>query len=74
MIKTGRMIVQTPEHITTVSEGDGIWINSCILHYAIADPACELNSVVYSSSLISEDQASAIYQRYLSPADPLQKA
>jgi AraC-like DNA-binding protein len=67
MIKTGRMIVQTPEHITTVSKGDGIWINSCILHYAIADPACELNSVVYSSSLISEDQSSAIYQRYLSP-------
>ena len=67
MIKTGRMIVQTPDHITTLCQGDAIWINSCILHYAIADPSCELNSVVYSSALISEDNTSAIYQRYLSP-------
>lgn len=66
-IKKGALKVITPADETVVPEGSGIWINSGILHYACADPACELHSMVFSIRLLAADSSSAIARKYLIP-------
>lgn len=66
-IKTGNLKLQIPEKTYHLKQGEGIAINSNILHTAEAEPYCELQSLVFSPLLITGNTASVFAEKYISP-------
>ena len=52
-VKNGKIKLQIPSKTYFLEKGDCFVINSNILHYAIAEPQCELQSLVFHSTLIT---------------------
>lgn len=66
-IKAGMLKIQIPANTYILNTGDCFIINSGILHYAIANPMCELHSLVFSPALITGNQDSVFAKKYLLP-------
>lgn len=66
-IKKGTLKLQIPATTYIMNEGDCAAINTNILHYAVAPLSCELNSLVFSSSIITGSISSTFYQKYMQP-------
>lgn len=64
-IKSGQCRVQVPGEEHTLKEGMVAVINANTLHYAVGDPLFELESFVFSHLLITGDESSVFYQRYI---------
>lgn len=66
-VKTGTLKIQIPSKSYILHAGDCMIINSGILHCAIANPECELHSLVFSPALITGSQTSVFAKKYISP-------
>ncbi|WMC91795.1 AraC family transcriptional regulator [Kineothrix sp. MB12-C1] len=66
-IAEGTMKVQIPGKAFKVREGEAAFINSGILHRAVADPRCEYRSLVFSDMLITGSKNSIFAQKYIEP-------
>ncbi|MEY8337135.1 AraC family transcriptional regulator [Lachnospiraceae bacterium 62-35] len=66
-VKNGTIKLKIPTKTYFLEKGDCIMINSNILHYAIAAPQCELESLVFHPTLITGNNISAFAEKYLSP-------
>ncbi len=64
-IKSGQCRVQVPGEEHTLTEGTIAVINSNTLHYATGDPLFELESFVFSHLLITGDESSVFYRKYI---------
>ncbi len=61
------MTVKIPGRTFLLEPGDGIFLNTNILHFAAADPPCLLRSLVFAPSLITGSDTSAFAKKYLTP-------
>jgi len=50
-----------------LTPGDGFIVNSNVLHYAVAEPLCELHSIVFSPLLITGWEGSIFAEKYIGP-------
>ncbi len=66
-ILEGQMKLMVPNRTIHLKAGEICFINANILHYAEGDPKCTLQSFVFHPYLISGNDYSAIYRRYMSP-------
>lgn len=67
-LKEGCLSIKTiPSTSFTIQQGDLFAINSNILHYGIPVGTCRLQSLVFSSSLVSGDDTSVFAQKYMQP-------
>lgn len=66
-IEDGILTLRTPSFAFTLKKGDGIFINSGILHYAVATPFCSIYSILFHTDLICREQDLIFYQNYLKP-------
>ena len=66
-ISEGGMQVQIPGKTFHLKKGESLFINANILHHAVAEPYCELHSLVFSSSLIAGAGNSVFAQKYMDP-------
>lgn len=66
-IEQGQMHVEIPSNSFLLEKGDGIIINSNILHYAAAALECELHSLVFSPALISGSEDFVFAKKYVQP-------
>lgn len=65
-VKEGALSLKLPSKTYTLNRGDCAILNARVLHDAIAEPYCELDSFVFSSKLIGEE-TSVYYKKYLAP-------
>lgn len=63
----GNMQVQIPGKTFHLIEGESIFINAGILHHAIAEPYCELHSLVFSETLMTGAKESVFARKYIDP-------
>lgn len=66
-VKEGAVKFKIPNKSFDLKAGDCIAINSNVLHYAIAQPQCELHSLVFSPLLITGNDTSVFANKYLDP-------
>ena len=66
-VKEGALKLKIPTKVFDLKAGDCIAINSNVLHYAIAQPECELHSLVFSPLLITGNDKSVFATKYLEP-------
>lgn len=66
-VKEGALKLKIPTKTFDLIAGDCIAINSNVLHYAIAQPQCELHSLVFSPLLITGNDSSVFATKYLEP-------
>lgn len=66
-VKEGVMKLQVPARTYHLKQGDCLVINANIPHFAVADPLCELHSLVFSRALITGTEDSVFARRYLLP-------
>lgn len=66
-IEDGILTLRTPSFQFTLKKGDGIFINSGILHYAVAAPFCSIYSILFHTNLVCCDKDLIFYQKYLNP-------
>lgn len=66
-IKSGNLILKIPEKTFHLKQGEGIAINSNILHFAAAKSRCELHSFVFSPLLITGSADSVFAEKYITP-------
>lgn len=66
-IYRGNLEVQIPGKTFHLKQGESVFINSNILHRAIAEPYCELHSLVFSTLLVTGTQNSVFAERYIEP-------
>ena len=66
-VKEGQLMLQIPGSILHLRQGDAMFINSNILHFAIAEPYCELWSLVFHPIFISGQKGSLIEKKYIKP-------
>lgn len=66
-IEKGRMTAKVPSQTFHLKEGDLLIINGNTLHYAIADPECDLRSFVFSPTLVTGSDDSALASKYIRP-------
>lgn len=66
-IAEGQMTAKIPSKTFLLKKGDTLVINGNTLHYAIADPECDLRSFVFSPSLITGTEDSALAAKYIRP-------
>lgn len=66
-LKTGKLKLQIPGEIFHLNAGELFFINSNILHCAIAEPYCEIQSLVFSPLLIIGSENSIFATKYLIP-------
>lgn len=66
-VKDGTLKLKIPGKSFLIEKGCCLAINSNILHYAIADPECELNSLVFSPTLITGNNDSVYAKKYVLP-------
>lgn len=63
----GELKLQTPSSSFTLTKGEGVFINSGVLHYAIASPVCTIRSVLFHPDLICGNKESLYYTKYVGP-------
>ena len=66
-LKSGQMNVCIPQDRFLIKAGDLIIINGGIIHYAKADPEGDLQSLVFSPSLIYGTEDSVFSKKYIKP-------
>jgi len=66
-IKSGNLELRIPSKTFHLTEGACMIINSNVLHYAIAEPRCELQSLVFHPTLITGTNDSVFSVKYLHP-------
>lgn len=66
-IKSGNLKLKLPEKTFHLTPGDGFIVNSNVLHYAAAEPLCELHSIVFSPLLITGWEGSVFAEKYIGP-------
>lgn len=66
-IEDGALTLQTPSFHFILKKGDGIFVNSGVLHYAVAAPFCSIYSVLFHTDLICCEKDLIFYQKYLKP-------
>lgn len=66
-IKSGNLKLQIPEKTFHLKQGEGIAVNSNILHSAAAEPYCELQSFVFNPLLITGSADSVFAEKYITP-------
>lgn len=66
-VKNGKIKLQIPSKTYFLEKGDCFVINSNILHCAIAEPQCELQSLVFHSTLITGSNGAVFATKYLLP-------
>lgn len=72
-IRTGQMEIMVPSKSLTVNEGEMIVINSNVLHYGKSIADTQINSFVFSTSLISGGENYIFYKKYIKPLLSLNK-
>lgn len=72
-IRTGQMEIMVPSKSLTVNEGEMIVINSNVLHYGKSIADTQINSFVFSASLISGGENYIFYKKYIKPLLSLNK-
>ncbi len=70
-IKKGALRLMVPGNTLYLKKGEGIFINSKILHYAEAQDYCVIHSLVFHPSLIGADN-SIFAQKYIYPLTNVQ--
>jgi AraC-like DNA-binding protein/mannose-6-phosphate isomerase-like protein (cupin superfamily) len=66
-LQSGQMKLQVPGKTYHLQQGEAIFINSNVLHFAIAEKYCELLSLVFHSSLVTGQDKSVFAQKYIIP-------
>ncbi len=66
-IQSGQMKLQIPGKTFHLKEGQSFFINGNILHYAIAEPLCELHSLVFHPTLMIGHKESVFATKYINP-------
>ncbi len=66
-IEKGTLEIEIPSNTFTISQGDGIFINSGILHHAIAAPLCTIHSILFHSDLVCGSKKSTFFINYINP-------
>lgn len=66
-IASGRMIVRVPSEEFLLTAGDLVAINGNTLHYCIADPECELRSLVFLPTLVTGADTLVYETKYVRP-------
>ncbi len=66
-IEDGALTLRTPSFHFTFKKGEGIFINSGIMHYAVAAPFCSIYSILFHTDLICSEKDQVFYQKYLRP-------
>ncbi|WP_294151690.1 AraC family transcriptional regulator [uncultured Clostridium sp.] len=66
-IKSGNLKLQIPEKTFHLKQGEGIAVNSNILHSAAAKPYCELQSFVFNPLFITGSADSVFAEKYITP-------
>lgn len=69
IVTSGILKLDVPNSTLTVKAGEVVFINSSVLHSAMAagDSACELKSFVFAPKLVFGSTESAIEQKYVRP-------
>ena len=67
MISEGTLTVNVPGNEMVLEAGDGIWINSGVLHSARAVSDCGFRTLVFSPLLVCGSVDSAISRKYIEP-------
>lgn len=66
-IEKGQMTAKVPSQTFLLKAGDILAVNGNTLHYAMAAPECDLRSFVFSPSLITGSDDSALAVKYIRP-------
>lgn len=66
-VKFGNIKIKIPSNEFNLCEGNLIIFNQDVLHYAEFDSTCEIQSLVFSPILISNNEQSAIFTKILDP-------
>lgn len=66
-IADGQLVLKIPSESFFVEKGDCFVINSNILHYGVAVGYCQLQSLVFSPTLISGNNDSVFAKKYVRP-------
>ena len=66
-IRRGALLLHLPGRICHLKEEDCFAVNVNVLHYILADPECELQSLVFHPRLVAGEKDSAFAARYISP-------
>lgn len=66
-IKEGSMKLHIPTKEYTIKAGDLVILNINTLHYAIGNPYCKLQSVVFSPFLLTGNSSTVFYLKYIRP-------
>lgn len=66
-IKSGKMEIKIPSRSFFLQKGDGVIINSNMLHYGAAVMECELRSLVFSPALIYGNEDFVFAKKYMRP-------
>lgn len=66
-VAEGRLTLRTPAASLLLCRGQMAAVNSKVLHSAAGAPKCTLHSLVFSPSLISGGEESAIAKKYIRP-------
>jgi AraC-like DNA-binding protein len=64
---SGQLKLKVPGKTFYLHQGEAIFINSNILHFAAAEMHCEIHSLVFHSTLITGQDKSIFAQKYISP-------
>lgn len=63
----GQMTIKIPSETFLLEAGDVIIINGNMLHYGLAEPECDLRSLVFSPTLITGGDSLVYASRYMQP-------
>ncbi|QHQ63732.1 helix-turn-helix domain-containing protein [Anaerocolumna sedimenticola] len=66
-VKSGQLKQYIPTKMFNLEQGDCIILNSRTIHHAVANPECEINSIVFSSNLITGSNDSIFARKYILP-------
>ena len=66
-VESGHLRLQVPGKTFHLKHGEGAVVNSNILHFAAAEPLCELHSLVFHPLLVTGGQDSVFFKRYVAP-------
>lgn len=66
-VESGHLRLQVPGKTFHLKQGEGAVVNSNILHFAAAEPLCELHSLVFHPLLVTGGQDSVFFKRYVAP-------
>lgn len=64
---SGQLKLKVPGKTFHLQQGEAIFINSNILHFAAAEMHCEIHSLVFHSTLITGQDKSVFAQKYITP-------